>query len=324
MAYVVWRVLMKKYSKVRLGLRNFPVIPADRRAITDKESETWTNSEPEKSTNDTTTLDSIKANVVEDQPSPPKVESSTPDEHLSGRNHETRKSKSKRVKNYLRRCKGALTKGDDSHSCERKKSDQQQQSGSSAWYVDDKKDSVEAPPPPAAPVETDPSLVKEASSGSTSESPEPPPRADLGDEIKAEDIFELCKLRSESKSSLLDDDDEKVVEDYSSSNNLADNVEINRNVEKADDTTSKPLLLLGIESDEEVVAVVAKAESEAAEAEADGELNKCDSSDTLIAEQEEEKSEDNSGPATPTIIPPTTVVSLKFSITLLRWWVNAM
>ncbi|KAL7287241.1 hypothetical protein TKK_0018371 [Trichogramma kaykai] len=299
-------------------LRRKKVIPADRRAITDKESETWTNSEPEKLTNDTTTLDSIKANVVEDQTPPPKVESSTPDEHLSGRNHETRKSKSKRVKNYLRRCKGALTKGDDSHSCERKKSDQQQQqqqSGSSAWYVDDKKDSAEAPP------ETDPSLVKEASSGSTSESPEPQPRADLGDEIKAEDIFELCKLRSESKSSLLDDDEK--VEDYSSSNNLADNVEINRNVEKADETTSKPLLLLGNESNEEVLAVVAKAESEAAEAEAGGELNKCDSSDTLIAEQEEEKSEDNSGPATPTIIPPTTVVSLKFSITLLWWWVNA-
>ncbi|CAB0029931.1 unnamed protein product [Trichogramma brassicae] len=297
------------------------VIPADRRAITDKESETWTNSEPEKSTNDTTTLDSIKTNVVEEQPSPPKVESSTPDEHLSGRNHETRKSKSKRVKNYLRRCKGALTKGDDSHSCERKKSEQQQ-SSSSAWYVDDKKDSVEAPPPPA--VAADPSSVKEASSSSISESPEPPPRADLGDEIKAEDIFELCKLRSESKSSLLDDGDEKVVEDYSSSNNLADNVEINRNVEKADGTTSKPPLLLWNESNEEVVAVVAKAESEAAEAEADGELNKCDSSDTLIAEQEEEKSEDNSGPATPTIIPPTTVVSLKFSITLLWWWINAI
>lgn len=25
MAYVLWRVLMKKYSKVRLGIRNFPV-----------------------------------------------------------------------------------------------------------------------------------------------------------------------------------------------------------------------------------------------------------------------------------------------------------
>lgn len=47
------------------------------------------------------------------------------------RGHETRKSKGRRVKSYLKKCKGALSKGDEG-SVERKRG--------SCWFVDDAED----------------------------------------------------------------------------------------------------------------------------------------------------------------------------------------
>ena len=51
------------------------------------------------------------------------------------RGHETRKSKTRRVKSYLRKCKGALTtsKTEDSSSVERR----ERQSNCTSWYVDE-------------------------------------------------------------------------------------------------------------------------------------------------------------------------------------------
>ncbi|XP_058805556.1 uncharacterized protein LOC131672382, partial [Phymastichus coffea] len=242
MAYVLWRVLMKKYSKVRLGIRNFPVIPAERRAITDKEStETWSlaveQQAPESSDVSTAKIADEKPELDADQPP-------------ISRGHETRKSKSKRVKSYLKRCKGALTRAEDA-SCERKKSierrqqqeqqeqqqqqQQQQQQTSCAWYVESRKESA---------------------------------KTEEEEEDEGEPVFELCKAAG-SRNSLYEDAREELRT-------------------KAE------------EEEEE--------EEKSAKAGDDGSLNKCDSSDTLIAPQEaKDDSEEDAGPATPTIIPNTVV-----------------
>ncbi|XP_012287309.1 uncharacterized protein LOC105703468 [Orussus abietinus] len=140
MAYVLWRVFMKKYSKVRLGIRNLPVIPADRR-VPDKE-ETWTLASEVREGCEDEDKDKDRDPEV---PRPPKEgERSSSQSRVDGnqdsvepnlpRSHETRKSKTKRVKNYLKKCKGALTRADD--SLERKQRDE-----GSSWYLEDQKDS---------------------------------------------------------------------------------------------------------------------------------------------------------------------------------------
>lgn len=54
--------------------------------------------------------------------------------NLGSRDHETRKSKTRRVKSYLRKCKGALTsRSEDSSSVERR----ERNSACTSWYVDD-------------------------------------------------------------------------------------------------------------------------------------------------------------------------------------------
>ncbi|XP_016845729.1 uncharacterized protein LOC100120109 isoform X2 [Nasonia vitripennis] len=236
MAYVLWRVLMKKYSKVRLGIRNFPVIPADRRAIADKDSETWSLAiEHPTETCPADAQDPLLCTNIPEEKPPAAPE---PAEQLTCRNHETRKSKSKRVKSYLKRCKGALTKNDET-SCERKKNDAAPQQASS-WYVEGKKDSA--------------ALAKSEEDDA---------------EQRPEEIFELCKARSVSvtrgsRSSLYEDARDEFGAASSEAKELGD---------------------------------------------ADGGLNKCDSSDTLIAETQEAKedSEEDGGPSTPTLIPNAVV-----------------
>ncbi|XP_014215885.1 uncharacterized protein LOC106644746 [Copidosoma floridanum] len=172
MAYVIWRVFMKKYSKVRLGIHNVPVIPADRRAPpADKETETW----------------SLAVEQPNDSHNQPKVSDGKPNEainseqQLPARAHETRKSKSRRVKSYLKRCKGALTIRGDETSCERKRAPGPPQT---SWYVDKK----------------DPKSEEE--DGEEEED------GDEG-EIRPEELFELCKpsavRRVGSRGSLYED-----------------------------------------------------------------------------------------------------------------------
>ncbi|XP_046469912.1 pleckstrin homology domain-containing family G member 4B isoform X1 [Neodiprion pinetum] len=122
MAYVLWRVFMKKYTKVRLGIRNLPVNPAERQAP--EKEETWTLASEN---HDQETVDEKKGashSVV----TPCDYEPNLP------RSHETRKSKTKRVKNYLRKkCKDALSKSEDAAGAEKRR-DQK----CTSWYVDEK------------------------------------------------------------------------------------------------------------------------------------------------------------------------------------------
>ncbi|XP_076623370.1 uncharacterized protein LOC143342924 isoform X2 [Colletes latitarsis] len=135
MAYVLWRVFMKKYSKVRLGIRNLPVIPVERR-VPEKE-ETWTLA-PDQQDPCTFFEDVAKSKAPQDVESTRIPADGVPGESNeqseSGtlpRSQETRKSKTKKVKSYLRKCKGALSKGDEGSS-EKKRQEQ-----CASWYLDE-------------------------------------------------------------------------------------------------------------------------------------------------------------------------------------------
>lgn len=57
---------------------------------------------------------------------------------LPPRAHESRKSKAKKVKNYLKRCKGALTRNDDGSS-DRKSNSNKDNKQTSSWYLEESK-----------------------------------------------------------------------------------------------------------------------------------------------------------------------------------------
>ncbi|CAG9864587.1 unnamed protein product [Phyllotreta striolata] len=97
MAYVIWRVVMKKYSKFRMGLHG--VTPTSTRALTYDE-ESWKQSPEDSLADDRTSLKS------------------------------TEQSKTNRVKNYIKKCKNALSTS--------KSASVDLSSASSSWYDDDK------------------------------------------------------------------------------------------------------------------------------------------------------------------------------------------
>ncbi|KAG7187725.1 hypothetical protein KM043_016779 [Ampulex compressa] len=136
MAYVLWRVFMKKYSKVRLGIRNLPVIPAERR-VSEKD-ETWTLAPEQDSCafleegNDGKPRAAQQADKLHSRVAVEGAPLDAPDNaDTLPRTQETRKSKTKKVKSYLRKCKGALSKGDDGVS-ERKR-----QENCTSWYLEE-------------------------------------------------------------------------------------------------------------------------------------------------------------------------------------------
>ncbi|XP_071560266.1 uncharacterized protein [Temnothorax nylanderi] len=138
MAYVLWRVFMKKYSKVRLGIRNLPVIPADRRPP--EKEETWTLATDQQDS--CVCFDSTVDSKVKDAQNSEKTQLKPPTEVISvdasdnvdntlPRSQETRKSKTKKVKSYLKKCKGALSKGDENVTEKRR------QENCTSWYLED-------------------------------------------------------------------------------------------------------------------------------------------------------------------------------------------
>ncbi|CAK9829258.1 hypothetical protein ANTRET_LOCUS6627 [Anthophora retusa] len=135
MAYVLWRVFMKKYSKVRLGLRNLPVIPAERR-VPEKE-ETWTlapdHQDPCTFFED---ISDVKPKVQHDGDAQSRIRDASeitehPESGTLPRSQETRKSKTKKVKSYLRKCKGALSKGEETSS------DKKRHEHCTSWYLEE-------------------------------------------------------------------------------------------------------------------------------------------------------------------------------------------
>ncbi|XP_043248649.1 uncharacterized protein LOC122395269 [Colletes gigas] len=283
MAYVLWRVFMKKYSKVRLGIRNLPVIPVERR-VPEKE-ETWTLA-PDQQDPCTFFEDVAKSKAPQDVEStripadgvPESIEQ--PESGTLPRSQETRKSKTKKVRSYLRKCKGALSKGDESSS-EKKRQEQ-----CASWYLDESQTSKrqedtdvllekqeEFVDERIAEVDLAPLVSQEIDDNEIArEDPlADPAKSNAQDETPDE---ALARLLDEDRRNDLRRSRTSLYEDASDSVN--DQCQVDESSKVGNDVVSLETLTTE-----------------------DSNLNKCDSSDTLIAEAAE---------STPASVPECSVV----------------
>ncbi|XP_011168452.2 uncharacterized protein LOC105201882 isoform X1 [Solenopsis invicta] len=276
MAYVLWRVFMKKYSKVRLGLRSLPVIPADRRPP--EKEETWTLAATDQQ-DSCVFFDDAVDSKAKDAQNPEKTQLKPPVEVISSvdasdntvdnalpRSQETRKSKTKKVKSYLKKCKGALSKSDESATEKRR------QENCTSWYLEDvptcasQQEDRDEPPEKytefpeerlegaardAEPVED--SLEENFSRG---ENLEETSREALIRLLEEDRRADLCRSRTSLYEDARDANQEQAISDEKTKES-----ELFRDEEKKDAAVSLETLTTE-----------------------DTNLNKCDSSDTLIAE----------------------------------------
>nr|XP_034173569.1 uncharacterized protein LOC117601202 isoform X1 [Osmia lignaria]XP_034173579.1 uncharacterized protein LOC117601202 isoform X1 [Osmia lignaria] len=278
MAYVLWRVFMKKYSKVRLGIRNLPVIPAERRVpekeetwslAPDQDSCTFFDEIPDSKSKAAQDVDGGQSRIVGE--SVPGESNENPESGTLPRSQETRKSKTKKVKSYLRKCKGALSKGDEGIA------EKKRQEHCTSWYLEESRvhqeDTdvlpekytesryqrvVESEEVPVVPVDEDDSTLRVDSDPSTNLN-----KDDVLDETVDEDLSRLTdddrrNQLKRSRTSLYEDakesmNDQCTVEEISASNKME-----------------------GCERNDAVSLETLTTE--------DTNLNKCDSNDTLIAE----------------------------------------
>ncbi|XP_033340994.2 uncharacterized protein LOC117228994 isoform X1 [Megalopta genalis] len=263
MAYVLWRVFMKRYSKVRLGLRNLPVIPAERR-VPEKE-ETWSLApEPNDPCTNCEDLPETKSKGSQDEapkiPEVPEASSEIPETGTLPRNQESRKSKTKKVKSYLRKCKGALSKGDEASS------DKKRQEHCSSWYLEEA----------VSPEDTDPrEKQREASTDRISEAEEAVEAVEEDNATVSQNPSKNVddgETPDEALARLLDEDRKNDLRRSRSSLYEDARDSINEQATVVESNSSK----------------VVKDRNEAVSLETltteDTNLNKCDSSDTLIAE----------------------------------------
>ncbi|CAL7935501.1 unnamed protein product [Xylocopa violacea] len=270
MAYVLWRVFMKKYSKVRLGLRNLPVIPAERRGP--EKEETWTlapdhhdpcvffDDIPDAKPKPPHDADNAQSRIATDTGEASEHSGTLP------RTQETRKSKTKKVKSYLRKCKGALSKADEAPS------EKKRQEHCTSWYLDEShQEDVEAllekqseflDERLAEAEETSSLVPDEAEENATR------PVDSLEDQTKPEDRDEpgdeaLARLAEDEQKSDLRRSRTSLYEDARDSMN-------DRECVVEETCASKP------QSSDAVSVETLTTE--------DTNLNKCDSNDTLIAE----------------------------------------
>ncbi|XP_033222681.1 uncharacterized protein LOC117176535 [Belonocnema kinseyi] len=258
MAYVLWRVLMKKYSKVRLGIRNLPVIPADRR-LSEKE-DTWTLSkEYEESstqipdTNDPAPKTDLEQKDADKCPQKPSEDKSAEAEATITRGHETRKSKARRVKSYLKKCKGALSKSED-NSVERRREN------CNSWYVEGSSGSS-SKPDKSVQVVVDKDLEEKISSA--------PQQVEISnfETSHVQDSENLQKKLDGSKEDFDKGSKGSLYEDASDTG-----VQVAREEKTPTKDLDNLVEVSPTEKDPEILAIE------------DGNLNKCDSSDTLIGE----------------------------------------
>ncbi|XP_034941446.1 puratrophin-1-like isoform X2 [Chelonus insularis] len=118
-------------------LRRKKVIPAERRVAPGKELETWTLA-PDCPSDDIPKPKESESIIKDDQV--PTEDSLEPVK--INREHESRKSRAKKVKNYLRKCKGALSSTkDDSNTSHQANNhsgrSSSRRSASSSWYLED-------------------------------------------------------------------------------------------------------------------------------------------------------------------------------------------
>ncbi|XP_076286160.1 uncharacterized protein LOC143211916 isoform X2 [Lasioglossum baleicum] len=236
------------------------VIPAERRVP--EKDETWTLA-PESSDPCTYYEDPSEAKAKGSQDEAPKISdvpetsSEAPETGTLPRNQESRKSKTKKVKSYLRKCKGALSKGDEASS------DKKRQEQCTSWYLEESQSpedvDIREKQRDASTeriIEAEEALAVEEDNAIM---PTNPPK----DEVETPDEV-LARLLDEDRKNDLRSSRSSLYEDARDS--------INEPVVVVDSSSSK----------------VAKERNEAVSLETltteDTNLNKCDSSDTLIAE----------------------------------------
>lgn len=253
------------------------MIPADRRPP--EKEETWTLAADQgqdscvffDNTVDSKVKDPHNSEKAQLKPSTEVISADASDnvDNTLPRSQETRKSKTKKVKSYLKKCKGALSKGDESVTEKRR------QENCTSWYLEDvptcasqqedrdelpekytefPEERLEGAARDAEPVE-DPASETLEKSFSRSENLEETPHEALTRLLEEDRRADL----SRSRTSLYED---------------ARNVNLEQPV--SEETSTKELF-----RDEEKKDAAVSLETLITE---DTNLNKCDSSDTLIAE----------------------------------------
>ncbi|XP_070518048.1 pleckstrin homology domain-containing family G member 4B isoform X2 [Cardiocondyla obscurior] len=260
-------------------LRRKKVIPADRRPP--EKEETWTLATDQQDS--CTFFDGTVDSKVKDAPNSEKaallkppaevisVDASENVDHTLPRSQETRKSKTKKVKSYLKKCKGALSKGDESVT------EKKRQECCTSWYLEDVPACASQQEDRDEPSEKYTEFPEERLEGAAcaAESVEDPAPETLeenfsrGENLEETSHEALARLLEEDRRADLSRSRTSLYEDVGYVNS-------ERSASDRKTSTKEPEVF---RDEEKKVAL--SLETLTTE---DTNLNKCDSSDTLIAE----------------------------------------
>lgn len=264
------------------------MIPADRRPP--EKEETWTLASDQQDS--CVFFDSVVDSKVKDASNCEKTQLKPPAEVIAAdasdnadnalpRSQETRKSKTKKVKSYLKKCKGALSKGDESVTEKRR------QENCTSWYLEDvptcASQQEDRDDPPEKYTEF-PEERLEGAARAAKPVQDPAPETLEENFSRGENLEEtpheaLTRLLEEDRRTDLSRSRTSLYEDA--------NTDVNPEQPVSDEKTTikkEPELF----RDEEKKDAAVSLETVTTE---DTNLNKCDSSDTLIAEVSEAISE---------------------------------
>ncbi|XP_076386143.1 uncharacterized protein LOC100878265 isoform X2 [Megachile rotundata] len=284
-------------------LRRKKVIPAERRGP--EKEETWTLAPDQDSCPFFEEFTEQKSKPSQDESTHSRIvgeaapeSTENPESGTLPRTQETRKSKTKKVKSYLRKCKGALSKGDE--AIEKKR-----QEHCTSWYLDESRVHQEEDVFPEKPTEFPDQRVSEevsvVAADEDNSSPQvdsdpltSPSKDDVRDETTDEGLARLAddEGRNEgrrSRTSLYEDAKDSMNEQCTADEAPSNKAECEKNAVSLETLTTE-----------------------------DTNLNKCDSNDTLIAEvtetvviesngdveQEKEGCRDEEGEALPSLSLP--------------------
>lgn len=252
------------------------MIPADRRPP--EKEETWTLAADQQDS--CVCFDGAVDSKVKDAHNSEKTQLKPPTEVISvdasdnvdntlPRSQETRKSKTKKVKSYLKKCKGALSKGDENVT------DKRRQENCTSWYLDDvptcASQQEDHDEPPEKYTEFPEERLEEAVEPAEDPVPETLEENFLRDENLEETPHEaLTRLLEEDRRADLSRSKTSLYEDVKDANS-----------EQPVSDEKTPTKESELFRDEEKKDAAISLETLTTE---DTNLNKCDSSDTLIAE----------------------------------------
>lgn len=254
------------------------MIPADRRPP--EREETWTLATDQQDScvffDNTDSKVKDAHNSEKTQLKPPteviSIDASDNVDNTLPRSQETRKSKTKKVKNYLKKCKGALSKGDENVTEKRR------QENCTSWYLEDvptcASQQEDRDEPPEKYTEFPEERLERAARDA--EPVEDPAPETLEENFSRDENLE--ETSHEALTRLLEEDRRAALS--RSRTSLYEDVR-NANPEQSVSDEKTPTKELESFRDEEKKDAAVSLETLTTE---DTNLNKCDSSDTLIAE----------------------------------------